>query len=144
MPSFLRKSIAGGAVMVAAAAGVLLTAPAASAGDGACPSGQVCLFRFSQYDGGRWGSASDVNQYNTVVYDGTNINGGDSASAINNNATRCTLRAFKDSFQSGASFNLSYPARGGTWRDPNLSNGAGDKPGTNFDDSLSSHDFCPA
>lgn len=111
----MRRRSTGAAIGILAAAGlVLVGAGPASAAYTDCSSGYACMWTGNSYPGSpnasfqSWIALNDsANKINSIVNNGNN-----------------SIAHFYDrADRTGANIALNNPARGGQWRDPNLSNG---------------------
>lgn len=146
------------AAPAAALLALLSLTSAAQAGTGACPSGAVCRWEHSNYNGRQATSQIDNRDYgcpsiacgNQNRWDDGTTGLDNNVSSLNNAGARCNLGVYSGSFESGADIFCGRPGSAYQHRDPYLPNGGGYTTvsmsvvnTSNFNDIISSHDFCP-
>ncbi|WP_369374474.1 hypothetical protein AB1046_09005 [Promicromonospora sp. Populi] len=104
----------------------LSTAPA-SADLSQCAPGQVCLWEDDSYVPGYYGIYGTANNMDAVRWSvgGRSAFVGNNSSSSAGYGNECNVSLYESANQSGHYFNYHRPSIGGTYRDPNHSNGAG-------------------
>lgn len=106
-----------------------------------CGSGYACGYEHLSFDGGMFGSAMSEFNWGSVGF-------GNTATSVSANGGSCKYTRYYVSWDpifgkpSGTYFTLNSRQLVGTnYRDPDLRNGAGDKPGINFNDDIEATKF---
>lgn len=129
---------------IALLASLAISSTEAKAGPGGgCSDGNVCVFGATSYTGCYRDMDQDNGDYRNVPWQSCSSGDiQDSVSSLKNRG-QCNVRMFADVGQTGAQITFSSPP-GGTINDPYLTNGGGasGQTGDNWNDRISSHDFC--
>jgi Peptidase inhibitor family I36 len=140
-------------LLLATCAGLGVGATPARAEDpNSCARGYVCLWGENSYTGCKYVTANDLSSYpsrrwQTSACRASSINNG--VNSLTNRGSRCAI-AFYDgsSYVGPAIYFHSRWAHGYNYQDPALSNGGGlgfngGNARQNWQDRISSHNFCP-
>lgn len=137
----MRRVTRGTAIAALVGAALAMGVTPATAGDGLCSTGYVCGYDHPSYDGALFGTQKVTSNWN---YQGF----GDRASSVSANGATCKYSTFHKDWNilwnapSGDSFQLySRTLLKTNYRDPDLRNGAGNRPGVDFDDKISGTTF---
>lgn len=138
----LRKStIRTTMIAIATAAALGVMAVPASAGDGLCAKGYVCGYEHLDFEGGMFGTQKVTANWASQGFHNR-------ATSVSVNGGTCKYTDFYTSWNiltnspGGGTFRLfSRTLMKTNYRDPDLRNGAGDKPGVSFDDNIDATRF---
>lgn len=121
------------------------TAGIASASISQCSSGNACLWGENSYSGCFYQSSVDRTSLgNWQASCSTGVSANNGANSVANRGNSCNVGFYDGTSYTGAYIRFDRPVSGGTYQDPDLSNGGGSGGSTtaNWDNRISSLNFC--
>ncbi|MEV4768224.1 peptidase inhibitor family I36 protein [Micromonospora humida] len=119
------RTVSAPVVVATTAAIIVLTgASAATANDGVCGSGDVCLYEDTSWSGGRWDDSGSVSNFTNERWWGTSRSINDAASSAENKYSWAVATLWEHSFNRGSKVSFGPGIRIGNLGDYGMNNKA--------------------